>query len=383
VGPRGPAGGDTGGDVGVLAGYAVAVATDRRRHRMAADLEALGAKTVSVQAVRTVSQGDEETVRAATALAVSEPIHEVVVSSAVGLRAWLAAATRAGAAAALLVRLADARLLARDARTADALRELGLTQIWSTAAGTTEDLFRYLIAQPMAGRRVVAQLDSEPARELCHLLHDAGAQVIEVPVYRSEPPNHVDVLRRLADQIVKRQVDAVALTSRSAAGFLLDQAHRDGRRDQLLNACVADVLLVAMGALTAQPIAAFGVPVTVAPSAYPAALVARLAESMPQRALHLRVAGQAAQVRGQGLLLGGRLIPLQAGPIAVLRALARQPGRVFSVAEIRAEVPGWAAVDDHAIEAAVSRLRRSVDAVDLDGNALVQTVVRRGYRLPV
>ena len=45
------------------------------------------------------------------------------------------------------------------------LRELGLTQIWSTAGATTEHLFRYLIAQPMVGRRVVAQLDSEPLRE--------------------------------------------------------------------------------------------------------------------------------------------------------------------------------------------------------------------------
>jgi uroporphyrinogen-III synthase len=61
--------------------------------------------------------------------------------------------------------------------------------------------------------------------------------------------------------------------------------------------------------------------------------------------------------------------------------LARHPGRVLSAAEIRRLVPGWAAVDDHAIEMAVSRLRRSLDGTELDGLGVVQTVVKRGYRL--
>ena len=64
------------------------------------------------------------------------------------------------------------------------------------------------------------------------------------------------------------------------------------------------------------------------------------------------------------------------GPIAVLRALARNPGRVLSCAEIRRATPNWAAVDDHAIEQAVSRLRRTLHHGDL-----IQTVMRRGYRL--
>jgi len=70
------------------------------------------------------------------------------------------------------------------------------------------------------------------------------------------------------------------------------------------------------------------------------------------------------------------LIPMPPEPIAVLRALARNPGRVLSCAEIRRATPSWAAVEDHAIEQAVSRLRCMVH----DGE-LIQTVMRRGYRL--
>jgi uroporphyrinogen-III synthase len=364
-----------------LAGYAIVVATDRRRHRLSAMLESLGAKTVGVQAVRNVAQPEPDRLADATKDAIAHPIHEVVVSSALGLRAWLTAARTSGHGEALLSRFAEARLLARDARAADGLRDLGLTQIWSTSAGTTEDLFRYLIAQPMTGRRVVAQLDSEPLRELCDTLRTAGAHMVEVATFHSLPPNHVDVLRRLAELVVKRQVDAVALTSRSATQYLLDQAAADGNADEVLNAFVSDVAAVCLGPLAAKPLLDRGVSPTIATSAYVEELTATLVDNVPRRALRLTFGRIDIEVRGQAILVGEQLVPVQPGPIAVLRALAQHPGRVLSTAEIRAIVPGWDGVDDHAIEMAVSRLRRSLDGTDLDGQGLVQTVMRRGYRL--
>jgi uroporphyrinogen-III synthase len=369
------------GAVGNLAGYTVAVATERRRHQLASILEGSGARTVSFQAVRTVAQADEVAVTEATAEAVTQPIHEVVVSSAFGLRAWLAAARRAGLADALVARLAEARLLARDARAADGLRDLGLTQIWSTAGATTDDLFRYLIAQPMMGRRVVAQLDSDPHGELCHVLRAAGADVVEVPTFRSLPPNHMDVLRRLADYVSKRQVDGVAFVSPPCVANLLDQARVDGCADEVLNAFVHDMVAGCLGELTARPFLARGVTPLTGSAAYPEDLAAALLEALPRRALRLSMGGLEVEVRGQALLVAGRLVQVQPGPIAVLRALGRQPGRVLSAAEIRGIVPGWSGVDDHAIEMAVSRLRRSLDGIDVDGTGLVQTVVKRGYRL--
>jgi uroporphyrinogen-III synthase len=366
-----------------LAGYTVAVASDRRRHRIATLIEAMGGRTLGIQAVRNIAQPEDDLVRAATAQAVSAPVHEVVVSSAFGLRAWLAVARRCGLAEPLLGRLGQARLLARDARAADGLRELGLTQIWSTAGATTEHLFRYLIAQPMVGRRVVAQLDSEPLRELCHTLRSAGADVVEVPTFRSEPPVHTDVLRRLAEQIVKRQVDAVAFTSQPSTQNLLDQASADGLSDDVLNAFVEEVLAACLGPRVAAPLFARGVFPLVAAGAYAEELTTLLAEAMPRRALRLSLGGVDVEVRGHALVIGHRLVPVQPGPISVLRALARQPGRVFSAAEIRALVPGWSGVEDHAIEMAVSRLRRTLDGTDLDGSGVVQTVMKRGYRLAV
>ncbi len=366
-----------------LAGYTVAVATDRRHHPIAAYLDRYGARTVSVQATRTVAQADPDDLAAATRLAVEGPADEVVVSSAFGLRCWLATARSLGVADELVGRFAGARLLARDGRAADGLRELGLTEIWSTASATTEDLFAYLLAQPMAGRRVLAQLDGEPVRELCLALAETGADVVPVRTYRLQPPNHRDVLRRLADQMVRRQVDAVVLTSASCTENLVEQATVDASLDQLLNAVVENVLVVCLGPLAAQPLVERGVPVIVAPRPYVDDLVATVAQELPRRALYLVLDGRRIQLRGQALVVGDVLVPIQPGPVAVLRALARRPGRVLSAAEIRTHVPGWSDVDDHAIEMAVSRLRRCLDGTELDGLGLVQTVVKRGYRLAI
>jgi uroporphyrinogen-III synthase len=63
--------------------------------------------------------------------------------------------------------------------------------------------------------------------------------------------------------------------------------------------------------------------------------------------------------------------------MAVLRALARRPGRVLDRATLLAALPGGAE-DEHAVEMAIARLRQA-----LGDPKIVQTVVKRGYRLPL
>ena len=89
-------------------------------------------------------------------------------------------------------------------------------------------------------------------------------------------------------------------------------------------------------------------------------------------------------MRGQAVVVAGQLVPVQAGPLAVLRALAAQPGRVLSAAEIRAVMP------DARPQWTITRSRwpspacvAALGGTDLDGAVLVQTVMKRGYRLAV
>ena len=320
-------------------------------------LEAVGARTVSVQAVRSFASAEGVGVREATLAVLAGRVDDLLVASDFGFRAWLRAARRWGLADRLVRHVRAGRLLASDARAADALREVGCSEIWSTAAGSTEELVRYLLGYRQVGRRVVVQGDGVSVAEWCHALRGAGAEVVEVQTFRFAPPVHAGLLRRLADQVVNRQVDAVAFTAAPAVVHLLAQAVADRRRDALLNALADEVPALCVGSLTAAPLA-----------------VAR--EQVPVRAVRLAAGGYRMEVRGQAVVLNDELIPVPPGPIAVLRALARNPGRVLSCAEIRRATPNWAAVDDHAIEQAVSRLRRTLHHGDL-----IQTVMRRGYRL--
>jgi uroporphyrinogen-III synthase len=366
-----------------LRGFAIAVASERRRHHLATKLESLGARVASVQAVQTMAQPDSDAVRSANVACLAGPVNEVVVASVFGLRAWLGVARHHGQSEGLVRQLEQARLLARDARVADELRELGLTQIWSTAGATTEDLFHYLLAQPMVGRRVLAQIDTESERELCQALRSAGAHVIEIAATVPRPPRTMDVLRRLCELVARRQIDAVAFTSGAATTNLLRQATTDGVLGEVLNAFVSDVVPACLGPLAAEPLSMLGVSPLIATAPLMNELAVVLASNLPSRALALTVGGYQIEVRGQAVVVNGTVLPVQPGPIAVLRALASRPGRVLSAAEIRAVVPTWAAVDDHAIEMAISRLRRSLAGTRLDGVELIQTVVRRGYRLAV
>jgi uroporphyrinogen-III synthase len=75
-------------------------------------------------------------------------------------------------------------------------------------------------------------------------------------------------------------------------------------------------------------------------------------------------------------MLDGRPLTLSPAPLAMLRTLARRPGGVVDRPTLLAALPG--AADLHAVEVAVGRLRTGLGAP-----GVVETVVKRGYRLAV
>lgn len=359
-----------------LTGYTAAIASDRRHHAVATALEAFGARTLSAQTIRTVTPASTEQLRAAVDEALAGPIHEFIVTSNFGARSWIAAARAVGRFDELISRLKTARLLASTPLAADSLREFGLTEIWSTASRLTDDLLRYLHAQPVTGRRIVVQTEGPHLADGCRMLRQDGAQVVEVRTYSCLEPTNSIVMRPLIDQILNRQVDALVILAAPAAVTILAQARREGRIADLLEALAFDVSVAALGAVAASPLTAQGVSVTLAAMPFFDELAAVVRTIMPRRALHLRLGGHHIEVRGQAVMFDKELIPVPPGPMAVLRALARRPGQVLSVANIRRAAANWASADDHAIEMAVSRLRRSLHQTDM-----IQTVMKRGYRL--
>jgi uroporphyrinogen-III synthase len=199
--------------------------------------------------------------------------------------------------------------------------------------------------------------------------------VVGVPVYRWLPPEDLGPVDRLVDAAVARTLDAVTFTSAPAAASLLSRAEERGLLDELLAALGHDVLSACVGPVTALPLQSRGIG-TVQPERFRLGpLVQVLCRELPARARAFPVAGHRVEIRGHAVLVDGALKPVPPAGMSLLRALSRRPGWVVSRAELLRVLPG-AGRDEHAVETAMARLRSA-----LGTPKLIQTVVKRGYRL--
>ncbi|WP_344138186.1 uroporphyrinogen-III synthase [Luedemannella flava] len=374
----------------VLAGFTVAVTADRRRDELAALLERHGARVVLAPALRIVPLADDSRLRTATYALLDNPPDIVVANTGIGMRGWLEAAEGWGLGEALRNQLSSAYLVARGPKARGALRAAGLMEAWSPESESCAELLDHLVRQQnsgrnagahlpgskngLAGRRVAVQLHGEPQEEFCGALSAAGADVVEVPVYRWAPPTDPTPLQRLIDLITNRLVDAVTFTSAPAVISLLRAAGSD--TDAVLAALKSDVLAGCVGPVTAAPLRKQGVPVLAPNRARLGALARALIEELPRRTRTLKVAGSELTLRGHAAVVDGQLRPLPPAQMAILRTLATQPGKVLPRSELLAALPRGA--DEHAVEMAVARLRAA-----LGRSSFIQTVVKRGYRLRV
>ncbi|MEV4618688.1 uroporphyrinogen-III synthase [Asanoa sp. NPDC049573] len=350
---------------GELTGFTVGVTADRPRDALATLLEERGARVVLAPALRIVPLADDTELRAATRACLDRPPDIVVANTSIGMRGWLEAADGWGLAEPLRGVLAQAYLVTRDPRVRG-----GPEPVDESYA----EVIDHLRHRGVRGQVVAMQLPGERQPEWTAALEAAGATVIEIPVYRWAPPLDPAPLHRMVDLIAARLVDAVTFTSAPAVHALLRAAGPD--IEPLLDALRSDVLAACVGPVTAAPLRRHGVPVVAPRRARVGALARTIIKELPPRAVSVRAAGHDLTLRGHAAVVDGVLRPLAPGPMAVLRALAAEPGRVFPRAALLRTLPRGA--DEHAVEMAVARLRAGLGIP-----RVVQTVVKRGYRLAV
>jgi uroporphyrinogen-III synthase len=355
-----------------LSGYTIGVTADRRRDELANLLKNRGARVVIAPALRIVPIADDAELRAATRACLETPPDVVLVNTGIGMRGWLEAADGWGLGEPLRAVLSRAYLIGRGPKARAAIRSTGLHDQWSPEGESYEEVVDHLTARGITGLTVAMQLHGESQPEYTDGLEAAGAHVIEVPVYRWAPPTDPAPLDRLVDLIAGRLVDAVTFTSAPAVGALLRAA--GPQCGVLLDALKADVLVACVGPVTAAPLRRYDVPIVAPARARLSALVRTIVDELPRRAVSIQVAGHSLTLRGHAAIVDGELRPLAPAPMAVLRALAAAPGRVLSRAALLRALPRGA--DEHAVEMAVARLRAGLGA-----SGVVQTVVKRGYRL--
>ncbi|MFD9603775.1 uroporphyrinogen-III synthase [Streptomyces sp. NBC_01224] len=360
---------------GPLAGFTVGVTAARRAEEFGALLERRGAAVLHAPALRIVPLADDSELLAATRRIVDSAPEVVVATTAVGFRGWIEAADGWGLGDRLLETLRGTELLARGPKVKGAIRAAGLTEAWSPASESMAEVLDRLLDEGVEGRRIALQLHGEPLPGFIEPLRAAGAEVVAVPVYRWVDPEDIAPLDRLLDITLARGLDALTFTSAPAAASLLGRAEKRGLIPELLSALRDDVLVACVGPVTALPLQARGID-TVQPERFRLApLVQLLCDELPSRARMLPIAGHRVEIRGHAAIVDGELRPVPPAGMALLHTLARRPGWVVARADLLRALPG-SGTDEHAVETAMARLRTSLGAP-----RLIQTVVKRGYRL--
>ncbi|MDQ0725417.1 uroporphyrinogen-III synthase [Microbacterium sp. W4I20] len=362
-----------------LAGCTIIVAADRRSLDLATALERRGAQVQRAPALSIVANADDAELMRRTEELIASPPDIVVVTTGVGFRGWMDAAHEHGLDEGIADALRGAHFVARGPKAHGAIQQAGFTADWVAESETSTEVGEYLLASGIAGKRIVVQHHGAGSDGLDELLAGAGADVLSVTVYRWGPPSDPEVVRRSALHAGSGEADAVLFTSAPGAASWLAVAEQAEALDDIRRRAVTGrLLLAAVGPITAGPLLAADLPTTIADRGRLGSLArCVIAHFGGGRAPSLLTDAGIVEVRSGGVLIDSRFVPLSRTSAGLIEALFVAGGRVLSRAEIGRLLPGGER-NGHAVEVAVARLREALCGVDL-----VQTVVKRGYRLAV
>ena len=366
-----------------LVGATIGITSDRRSEELIGTFTRRGAQVVHAPTMRIVPVTEDEELLAGTREALADPPDVLLVTTGIGLRAWVESADAAGLADDLVAALRPSYVVARGPKARGALRAAGLPERWTAATEQTAEAVQHLVDEGVEGRSVLVQLHGAAGVEELEPLVAAGARVRTVTPYHWREPRDPGAVDRLVDAVVARSLDAVTFTAAPAVVALLDAAAARGLRDEVVAALAAGapgaggedgVVACAVGDVTAAPLRAAGVEPLVPGRWRLGAMMRVLADHLEEhpRAAVTTPAGRLV-VRARAALLDGTPLELAPGPLGVLARLAAAVGSVVPRARLLEALPS--AAGDHAVDVAVARVR----AVLPDG--VVRTVVKRGYSL--
>lgn len=237
----------------------MAVTAARRAGEQRALLERRGATVLHVPAIRTIHLADDPVVRAATDRLLMAPADLMVLTTAAGVRWWLEICEQWGLAEEVLALMGRVPLYSRGPKTTGALRGAGLREHASAVSEASPELLEMLLERGVDGLTVGVQVQGagsqwNPMAPLLDGLRAAGADVVELPIYRWELPDELGALDDLVRTIARGGVDGVTFTSAPAVVSVLERARAVGVYDEVLGAFRGPVVALCVGPVTAEPL---------------------------------------------------------------------------------------------------------------------------------
>ncbi len=235
-----------------LAGRVIGVTADRRWEEQQKLFNARGAEIVHGPTMITVDLTADAALRRATETLVAAPPDYLVATTGLGMRMWLEAAAGWGLGEELAASIAPARIVARGAKAASALRGAGFDVWWKAPEERMDQVVARLDEEDLTGARVAVQLFEPADHPSTTALAARAAELVEVPVYRWLLPGDRAPAEALLERALAGGLDAVTFTSQPAVRHLFRIAEDLGRGEDLRAAFAGGLLAACVGPVCAE-----------------------------------------------------------------------------------------------------------------------------------
>lgn len=365
-----------------LAGLRVGTIAGRRGAQLADAMRRRGATVLWGPTLRADVAERVDVLLSATDLILAAAPRFVAVSTAVGIRRWIAVADEFGRGPALHALFTAAHLAARGPKAVSGLLAVGHRPAFVSPARIDADVARWLAGRVTGADAVAVQLHGSGTLATFGRVEHAGARLHPIAPYRCELPDDPGPAQRLIAAAVAGDLDVIVATNAATVDNLFVLAADRGLRDTLVRALNDRVAVVAIGPVTAAAFERAGAPIATMPrEPHTGELLRTLAGWVQRRrdghmrdlaVPRFRLEPDVGVVR-----VGDRDVVLSTLEFAVLAALVRRPGVVCPTTSLTREV--WGHVQPRSarqVKHHIARIRRKLGA----HGAAIESVRAVGYR---
>lgn len=251
---------------GRLDGYRILILETREEAQFSRLLAEQGADVLQCPMFAIHDAPDPAPVEAFIRAYIARPFDDLVLTTGEGLRRLMKVAERIGVAADVVAAISKSRTFARGPKPGRALREIGINVDVTTQTPTSEGIAQMLAGYDLSGRRLgLVVYPDKDHRVLIAAIAAVGADVTTVLPYVYDARAAETNIIAAIDEMARRKVDAIALTSSGQVRRLIEIAAAHGREAQLRDG-LAQTPIASVGPVVSDELKAHGLRTDIYPA---------------------------------------------------------------------------------------------------------------------
>ncbi|HSE59916.1 MAG TPA: uroporphyrinogen-III synthase [Nitrospiraceae bacterium] len=266
-----------------LSGLTVAAFESRMAAELTRLIERYGGRPLVTPALRELPLQDNSAALKFGVRLTAERIDILILLTGVGTTALFDLLKSRYPWSSIVAALKQTAIVARGPKPVAALKALHLQPTLTVPEPNTwVDLISTLDEyRPVKGLRVAVQEYGAPNPDLLEALHQRGAEVFPVPIYKWALPEDLAPLRRTLDEVMAGNAQVLLITNAAQADHVMQILEQDGKVEPF-RAALSGMVIASIGPTASECLRRHGWPVTFEPS-HPkmGVLIKELAERAP------------------------------------------------------------------------------------------------------